>query len=544
MGMSVADKPSGSIKGFGDHNVNMDDLKRHNEELCLARDVLRLSRNTLLINFRFMESALVRVIFGEESVTPEIATDGRSLFYNSTFICRQFQRAPAIVTRDFLHLVLHCVFRHLFVDKKIDRDLWDLSCDIMVENIITDQNVKALYCERQERQKWLIDQLKEELPGLTAERIYRHFKEAELEKSEITRLREFFYGDDHQLWYGDPSAPDDANGDKSSDKNTDDSNDSPVDMGDADSFDEVPLPEDFDEEDIEGETSSGGTHTGEKKNSGSGDGMSSDDSEKEQDEERKALSPEELKKQWQEISEKIQVELETMSETWGEAGGDFIQALKEINRERYDYAEFLRKFSVLGENIEINDDEFDYILYTYAMKLYGRMPLIEPLEYKEVKKVREFVIALDTSQSVAGEVVQAFVTKTWNIMKQSENFFTKINVHIIQCGARVEEDVRITSQEEFDSYINGMVLKGFGGTDFRPVFEHVDQLIRQHEFTNFKGMIYFTDGYGTFPAMPPAYDTAFVFLDTGREPPEVPHWAMKVVLQEESIVSDAEGKIV
>jgi len=127
------------------------------------------------------------------------------------------------------------------------------------------------------------------------------------------------------------------------------------------------------------------------------------------------------------------------------------------------------------------------------------------------------------------------VEKTWNILKQSENFFRKINVHIIQCGARVEEDVRITSQDEFDEYMRHMVLKGFGGTDFRPVFERIDQHLREHEFVNLKGMIYFTDGYGTFPNNAPAYDTAFVFLDQGYDLPEVPPWAIRMLLTEDEI---------
>ena len=209
--------------------------------------------------------------------------------------------------------------------------------------------------------------------------------------------------------------------------------------------------------------------------------------------------------------------------------------LGEVNREKVDYAAFLRRFAVLGENVQINDDEFDYVFYTYGMKLYGRMPLIEPLEYKEVKRVREFVIALDTSESVAGELVQTFVNKTWNILKQTDNFFTKVNVHIIQCGAKVEEDVRITSQDEFDAYMQRMVLRGFGGTDFRPVFKHVDELVAQHEFSNFKGLIYFTDGYGTFPAVSPEYESAFVFVDNGREIPDVPPWAVKILMTQTDI---------
>lgn len=128
------------------------------------------------------------------------------------------------------------------------------------------------------------------------------------------------------------------------------------------------------------------------------------------------------------------------------------------------------------------------------------------------------------------------MSKTWNILKQSENFFSRVNVHIIQCGARVEEDVKITTQDEFDEYMKHMVLKGFGGTDFRPVFEHVDMLLRQHEFNNFKGLIYFTDGYGTFPASAPAYDSVFVFLDRGYDLPEVPVWVIKMILREDQIM--------
>lgn len=145
---------------------------------------------------------------------------------------------------------------------------------------------------------------------------------------------------------------------------------------------------------------------------------------------------------WKQISERIRVDLDTSANSYGENTGDFVSAIGEVNREKLDYAAFLRRFAVLGENMQINDDEFDYIFYTYGMKLYKRMPLIEPLEYKEVKLVREFVIALDTSESVAGELIHSFVTKTWNILKQTESFFTKVNVHIIQCGAKVEEDAR------------------------------------------------------------------------------------------------------
>lgn len=39
------------------------------------------------------------------------------------------------------------------------------------------------------------------------------------------------------------------------------------------------------------------------------------------------------------------------------------------------------------------------------------MLLIEPLEYKEDKVIKDFVIAIDTSGSCAGELVKKFLNK-------------------------------------------------------------------------------------------------------------------------------------
>ncbi len=45
---------------------------------------------------------------------------------------------------------------------------------------------------------------------------------------------------------------------------------------------------------------------------------------------------------------------------------------------------------------------------------------------------------------------------------------------------------------------------------------------KNHEFSNLKGLIYFTDGYGVFPDKKPDYETAFVFVRDNYEIPEVP----------------------
>ena len=244
---------------------------------------------------------------------------------------------------------------------------------------------------------------------------------------------------------------------------------------------------------------------------------------------------------WKDIAERMETDLETFSRNQGANAGGLTQSLKAVNRERYDYERFLKQFAVLGEAVKTNDDEFDYIFYTYGLRLYKNMPLIEPSEYKDVKRIREFVIAIDTSGSVSGELVQKFIQKTYNILEQQENYFKKINIHIIQCDAKIREDKKITSKEEFDEYLDTMTLTGFGGTDFRPVFEYVDELIKNREFVNLKGLIYFTDGYGTFPEKMPAYNSAFVFVDDNYGIPEVPVWAIKLVLTSEELLEDNDG---
>lgn len=238
--------------------------------------------------------------------------------------------------------------------------------------------------------------------------------------------------------------------------------------------------------------------------------------------------------QWKKLSERVQADLKSFSK--GKNNSESLEKnLAQALKDRYDYTDLLRRFTVMNEDMQVNDDEFDYIYYTYGLAHYGNMPLVEPLEYKDSKKVKEFVIAIDTSASCRGPIVQAFLKKTYSILKGEENFFKKMNVHIIQCDSEVQKDTKITSQEDFDYFLANEKLAGFGSTDFRPVFSHVEELCKKGEFENLKGLIYFTDGYGVYPGSMPPYDVMFVFLDNGDEGPEVPPWAVKVLLDYEEL---------
>ena len=224
----------------------------------------------------------------------------------------------------------------------------------------------------------------------------------------------------------------------------------------------------------------------------------------------------------------MQTELETTGEK-----GVLSASLGRINRSRQSYAAFLRRFGNHGEIMRLSEDKFDNNYYSYGLELYGNIPLIENLEYREDKHIREFVVAIDTSGSVQGETVRKFVQRTYDLIKSQETFDTRMKLHIIQCDDRIREDAVIGTDEEFERYIQNMKILGLGETDFRPVFAYIDSLLEGHRLTNLAGLLYFTDGQGIFPARKPMYDTAFIIHSDEVYPPEVPPWAIRVILEED-----------
>lgn len=449
----------------------------------LARDVMMLSNDTLLVNLRFLDMALHQLT-PTPIDKPFLATDGTFLLYGARHVLEMYQESKEDLTRCYLHILLHCIFHHMYMDPSLDRVYWDLASDIAVENIITELNLNAVKTPREKQQALFVEAIRKHLKGApTAERIYNHLTKAKEDHARMAELRGLFYADNHELWY----------------------------MSKAEAAVKFGLPMQT-------------PQVSDIPNSNMAQYPLSE-----------SASQESIFHAWEKIAKRMQVDLETLNKQYANQSGALVQNLTSVTREKTDYSAFLKKFAVQGEMIRTNEDEFDYIFYTYGLQLFQNIPLIEGLEYKEVKAIHDFVIAIDTSASTSGELVQKFVQKTYNILKTTQSFFKRINLHIIQCDAAIQEDKKITCQEDFDEYLKTMQIRGLGGTDFRVVFEYVKHLQANKEFTNLKGMIYFTDGFGTFPARKPDFDTAFVFVNDDGNTPDVPPWAIKLVLRKDEI---------
>ena len=543
----------------------MNNVEEKNLKLIkLSKDVLFLSRNTLLVNMRFLDMALSQLPYVVANTT--ICTDGKYLYYDPTYILSLYKKEKENITRGYLHIIMHCIFRHMYVDSLVNKELWDLSCDIAVEASILGVGVNSVNTNLSNKRQSTIEELSKKVKYITAEKLYDYFLNRKLSESKIKDLLDLFCFDDHTIWYKNEEAKlkmlgiktkkqnNNISGNNLDDNSDEDDSSSPSsnsksskgDRNGAKSLETVSydleqnnnisgnnLDDNSDEDDSSSPSSNSKSSKGDR-NGANGLGTGSYDLEQNETSLQSSNDDSQVKF-WKDVSEHIQQDLESFSKMQGMGAANMIQNLKEVNREKYDYTSFLKKFAVMGEAMKINDDEFDYVFYTYGLNRYGNMPLIEPLEYKDVKRIKEFVIAIDTSGSVSGKLVQTFLNKTYNILMSNESFFSKINIHIIQCDADIQEDKKITKREEFENYLKNMKLRGFGGTDFRPVFEYVDNLIKNREFINLKGLIYFTDGYGTFPKEMPDYKTAFIFIDEGYDQPEIPSWAIRLVLQKGDI---------
>lgn len=442
------------------------------EIIKVASEVLNFSRQRTLVNMRFLEPA-IRMLTESPSKCMRnrsygMGTDGKNLYYNPEYVLRAYQKEKGFVSRMYLHLVVHGIFRHFFVNPQIEQRKWDLACDMATEYIIESWKLDFADISAGADEKRELDRIRKNVGLMNAEKIYGYLKKTK--ESEIDRLEKIFRRDDHSFWYPETKNRNDVIQVKSGQVNQN---------------------------------------------------------------RELMFSNQKLEELWKQAAKKIQVDLETFMKSRSGETGNFLVNLKLANRKKQDYSAFLRKFTRLGERMKINDEEFDYNFYTYGMQLYGNMPLIEPLEYKDVRVVKTFVTVIDTSGSVEEEKLRRFLEKTYQILKSGQKSEDRVNFHLIQCDALVQKDVKITSEKELEQVMEDLTLYGRGGTDFRPAFEYIEELRKNGELTNLNGMLYFTDGMGVYPRKKPEYPVAFIYdSEVLDEIPEVPAWAIRYLMDD------------
>lgn len=126
----------------------------------------------------------------------------------------------------------------------------------------------------------------------------------------------------------------------------------------------------------------------------------------------------------------------------------------------------------------------------------------------------EVVAAIDTSGSISDDELRQFVTELDALKGQ-----VRARVTLLACDNHVA-DAAPWEFEPWDTMQLPSELSGGGGTDFRPVFDWVEQENRSPNM-----LVYFTDAEGDFPQLPPYYPVIWLVKGKGAVP-----WGERVQL--------------
>lgn len=104
---------------------------------AIGLEILQSARNELYLNLPYLDVALCSLAFAPGGgMTVSLATDGETLYYDGSFLAERYLRTPTAVNRAYLHVILHCMLRHIYKKHGKMPELWDLACDAAVESIL------------------------------------------------------------------------------------------------------------------------------------------------------------------------------------------------------------------------------------------------------------------------------------------------------------------------------------------------------------------------------------------------------------------------
>ena len=91
-------------------------------EAEMSKKVLEFVRSELYMDLRFLDIALGTLVYRADENIRSFATDGTYLYFSTEQVLRVFQGNPKYLDRAYLHSVLHCIFFHLWIGGKRDRE--------------------------------------------------------------------------------------------------------------------------------------------------------------------------------------------------------------------------------------------------------------------------------------------------------------------------------------------------------------------------------------------------------------------------------------
>lgn len=142
-----------------------------------------------------------------------------------------------------------------------------------------------------------------------------------------------------------------------------------------------------------------------------------------------------------------------------------------------------------------------------------------PALKRSMDGITNIVVGIDTSGSIDDEMLQTYLSETYDILKQFDP--EKTIIHYI------DTDIRSTDVVKKKGKPDPSKAKGGGGTAFKPLFDWIDSNLKPKEVSV---VIYFTDLYGDTSFKKPKYYNKVIWaLEKNSRDEKVP-WGKKIVL--------------
>lgn len=444
-------------------------------------EALRLAEKILLYSRRYISQQIPPMLAPIYALRQEplpapapMAADGARLFYSPEKVIADFRQDRNAPARQLLHVTLHCLLGHLKARPcGGDGDLFDDAADLKAAQLA--QALSPELCPVGNDTS--VFAFSSPLAVLCAQG-----REDPDVRKEMRRfvLKHTLHTDDHNLWSLPPA--------------------------------QVPQPGD-------GEGGAPEAAPGQKDRAGHpgrGSGADREDREPAPD--------------WEGMLQELDQRLRDSS-GWGTAAGFLQREYDAAEENQISYSDFLRRFASPSERLLLDPDSFDPRWYYLGLELYGNVPLLEPSELSEPPLPDDIVLALDTSGSCSGEVCRRFLRETLNLLRDISAGVSRFHILALQCDTEIQKEILLESTDQLEGFLEDFTPRGFGGTDFRPVFDRVEELRRDGTLPRVRGLLYLSDGFGDFPREAPDYPVTFLLLKDGMGwTPSLPDWAGALTL--------------
>ena len=153
----------------------------------VSGQILKIARSELYLKMRFLDVALSSFVYVLDGNIDRLGTDGFYMYYHPQHLGGMYRENRILVNRAYLHVTLHCIFRHLIRRKGREVNLWNLACDIVTESMVDSMNHRCIRISRSWLRRETYRKLRAQMKVLTPEKVYNVLEEWNLDDRDLMK---------------------------------------------------------------------------------------------------------------------------------------------------------------------------------------------------------------------------------------------------------------------------------------------------------------------------------------------------------------------